>query len=151
MWGKEYKRGEGCAVLYVHVSTMNRVAVATANVSSVKAISTAASIQRAFYVLHVCTLMYEALVCMLQLCGARLHAYVDHVRMHFSSVTLPNTLDCSDVCSYCTSGAHKHVQTFQILLGCIQRRGVEGQRQGEVAGEAAAPCWFVRAFTLLCL
>ena len=48
--GTEYKRGVGCAVLYMRVSTISRVTVRTASVSSVKAISTTVSIQRASYV-----------------------------------------------------------------------------------------------------
>ena len=69
MCGIEYKRGEGCAVLYVHVLTIKRVAVGISNVSLVKAISTAASIQRASYVgPTACMYTYEVFVCVLQLC-----------------------------------------------------------------------------------
>ena len=41
------------------------------------------------------------------------------------------------------------VHTFQIRLESFQGSGVEGQRQGEVGGEAAQQCWFVRTVMLL--
>ena len=48
--GTEYNRAVGCAVLHVQVSTISRATVRTASVSSLKAINTAVSIQRASYV-----------------------------------------------------------------------------------------------------
>ena len=100
MCGLEHKRGEGCAVLYVHVSTIKRVTVGTANVSSVKAIAKYSCLNSVGFLVgltarmhtYACVCYSCACVCIAYMCVCVFACVCRSWCMHISSVTLPNNL-----------------------------------------------------------